>query len=93
MTVVFAQLYIDKTCHGVHAFLVEIRDKSDHTVKAGVTIGDCGPKNGLNGIDNGFLIFNNVEVPLNNLLDKFSSVSQDGKFTAAIEDPDKRFAV
>lgn len=72
MTVVFAQLYIGSECHGVHAFLVEIRDKANHAVKPGITIGDCGPKNGLNGIDNGFLIFKDVEVPLDNLLDRFA---------------------
>lgn len=65
---------------------MEIRNRNDHTVKNGVIIGDCGPKNGLNGIDNGFLIFKNLEVPLHSLLDKFSSVSEDGTFTAQIED-------
>ena len=49
-----------------------------------------GPKNGNNGIDNGFLIFKNLEVPLDNLLNKFSSVTPEGKFVAEIEDPDKR---
>jgi acyl-CoA oxidase len=43
-------------------------------------IGDCGPKNGLNGIDNGFLIFKNVKVPLANMLDKFATVTPDGQF-------------
>jgi len=33
MTAVFAQLYIDDKEYGVHAFLVEIRDKGDHMVK------------------------------------------------------------
>lgn len=80
MTVVFAQLYIDGKQYGVHAFLVEIRDKKDHTVKNGIVIGDCGPKNGLNGIDNGFLIFKNVRVPLANMLDKFATVTSDGQF-------------
>lgn len=92
MTVVFAQLIVDSHNHGVHAFLVEIRDQSSHDLKPGVIVGDCGPKNGLNGIDNGFLIFNNVRVPLDNLLDRFSQVSKDGVFTTTIQDPDKRFA-
>lgn len=72
---------------------MEIRDKSTHTLKPGVIIGDIGPKNGCNGIDNGFLVFKNVEVPLDNLLDKFSTVTPEGKFTAQIEDPDKRFLI
>lgn len=93
MTAVFAQLYIGEKDYGVHAFLVEIRDKRTHLLKDGVLIGDMGPKNGHNGIDNGFLVFKNVLVPLDNLLDKFSSVTPEGKFVAQIEDPDKRFAV
>lgn len=73
--------------------MVEIRDKTNHNVKSGITIGDCGPKNGLNGIDNGFLIFKNVRVPLANMLDKFATVTPSGEFKSSIEDPDKRFAV
>lgn len=52
--------------------MVEIRDKTDHRLRKGIIVGDCGPKNGHNGVDNGFMIFKNVEVPLINLLDKFS---------------------
>lgn len=44
-------------------------------MKNGIIIGDCGPKNGLNGIDNGFLVFKDVRVPLENLLDKFATVT------------------
>ena len=53
-------MYINEKNYGVHAFLVEIRDKKTHDLKDGVVVGDCGPKNGVNGIDNGFLVFNNV---------------------------------
>ncbi|CAD8175316.1 unnamed protein product [Paramecium octaurelia] len=93
MTVVFAQLYIDGKQYGVHAFLVEIRDKTNHNVKSGITIEDFGPKNGLNGIENGILIFKNVRVPIANMLDRFAIVTPSGEFKPSIEDPDKRFAV
>lgn len=93
MSAVFAQLYIDDKDYGVHAFLVEIRDKKTHLLKDGVIIGDMGPKNGNNGIDNGFLIFKNLEVPLDNLLNKFSTVTPNGEFIAEIDDPDKRYSV
>ena len=40
----------------------------------GVIIGDCGAKNGLNGIDNGFLSFKNVRIPYDHMLDKYCSI-------------------
>ena len=52
--VVFAQLYTaDGTCHGLHAFLVPLRDPRTHLALPGCTIGDMGAKLGLNGLDNG----------------------------------------
>lgn len=78
MTVCWAQMYIGETCYGIHAFLVPIRDKSNHLPMPGVQIGDCGPKNGFEGIDNGWLIFKNVKIPYDNLLDKYSKI-ENGK--------------
>ena len=68
-TVVFAQLIIDGTGHGVHAVLVPIRDKEMRTLP-GVTVVDMGYKMGLNGVDNARLSFNNVRVPRTNLLNR-----------------------
>ena len=48
MAVVWAQLYIDGVCYGVHVFAVPLRDSKTHNVLPGVLIGDCGPKNGVN---------------------------------------------
>ena len=47
MAVVWAQLYIKNKHYGVQPFLVPLRDKKDHTVLEGITIGDCGSKVGL----------------------------------------------
>ena len=55
----WAQLYIDGKCHGVHAFFIRIRDRKTHDVMPGVIIGDCGKKNGIDGVDNGFIYFYN----------------------------------
>eukprot|EP01017_Pseudomicrothorax_dubius_P041281 TRINITY_DN6583_c0_g1_i3.p1 TRINITY_DN6583_c0_g1~~TRINITY_DN6583_c0_g1_i3.p1 ORF type:complete len:685 (+),score=152.52 TRINITY_DN6583_c0_g1_i3:51-2105(+) len=93
MAAVWAQLYIDNKCYGVHAFVVPLRNKRDCTVLPGITIGDCGPKAGLNGIDNGFIIFRDFRIPRENLLNKFSSVSEDGEFSSEIKNPDKRFGM
>jgi acyl-CoA oxidase len=57
MSVVWAQLYVANKCYGVHAFIVPVRDRQTYKLLPGVLIGDCGPKAGLNGVDNGFMIF------------------------------------
>jgi acyl-CoA oxidase len=62
MAVVFAQLITQGTNHGVHAWLVPIRDEQGDPMP-GVTIGDDGPKAGLPGVDNGRLTFDHVQVP------------------------------
>lgn len=92
MMVVFAQLKMDKDSEsmGVHAFMVPIRDKQGNT-KPGVTIEDCGHKVGLNGIDNGYLAFENIKVPYDNMLDRFAQIDEDGKYQSAIEKKSKRF--
>ena len=73
--IVFAQLYIDTICHGVHPFVVQIRNIHTNTLTKGVNIRDCGFKNGLNSIDNGEISFNNVIIPYDNLLDKFAIIN------------------
>jgi acyl-CoA oxidase len=77
-SVIFAQLFVGGKCHGPHAFLVPIRDKTNHMPLPGVTLGDCGKKQGLDGIDNGFMIFDNVRIPRENLLNRFSNVNDQG---------------
>jgi len=93
MAVIWAQLYIGEKCHGVHAYVVPIRDPQTHKLLPGVLIGDCGPKNGVNGIDNGFIILDRVRIPKNNQLDKISGVDDSGNFRTAVANDDKRFGV
>ncbi|CAA9219839.1 MAG: Fatty-acyl-CoA oxidase, related to yeast fatty acid beta-oxidation enzyme POX1 [uncultured Blastococcus sp.] len=90
MAVVFAQLISQGRNHGVHAWLVPIRDE-DGTPCAGVTIGDDGPKAGLNGVDNGRLSFDHVQVPRDMLLDRYGQVAEDGTYTSSIENETRRF--
>ena len=50
-----------------------------------VLVEDMGHKMGLNGVDNAKLTFKNVRVPKDNLLNKYSDVSDDGKFHSTID--------
>jgi len=87
--VVFAQLITKNVNHGVHAFYVPIRDENGFV--AGVGGEDDGLKGGLNGIDNGRLHFDQVRVPLFNLLNRYGSVEPDGTYSSPIESPGRRF--
>ncbi len=88
--VVFAQLEINGASEGVHAFVVPIRD-ADGNPCSGVRIADDGAKIGLNGVDNGRLWFDEVRVPRTSMLNRYADVSEDGTYTSAIENVDRRF--
>ena len=90
MAVVFAQLIAGGEPRGVHALLVPLRDADGETLD-GVRIEDCGPKLGLNGVDNGRIWFDQVRVPRENLLDRYATVDADGTYYSAIENPTRRF--
>ena len=90
MAVVFAQLVTRGERHGVHAWLVPIRDDQGAPMP-GVTIGDDGPKAGLLGVDNGRLSFDHVTVPRDMLLDRYGQVAEDGTYTSSIENETRRF--
>ncbi|RYC14359.1 acyl-CoA oxidase [Nocardioides zhouii] len=89
LAAVFAQLEVDGERHGVHAFVVPIR--SGGQVVDGVRIEDCGPKMGLNGVDNGRIWFDGVRVPRTALLNQFAEVTPEGRYLSPIENPNKRF--
>lgn len=90
MATVFAKLIIDEIDYGVNAFIVPIRDTNSKIQKS-ITIGDCGHKMGLNGVDNGTIRFDNVVIPKENMLDRFASVNEEGKFESPIPSDNRRF--
>ncbi len=90
LAVVFAQLSTGGEEHGVHALVVPIRDGRGRPMP-GVRIGDCGPKAGLNGVDNGRLEFDHVRVPRTNLLNRYGDVAADGTYSSPIESKGRRF--
>jgi acyl-CoA oxidase len=88
---VFAQLITpDGVGHGVHCFVVPIRDEEGNDLP-GVTTSDCHYKGGLPGVDNGRIQFDQVRVPRENLLNKYADVAEDGTYSSPIENPGRRF--
>jgi acyl-CoA oxidase len=90
MAAVFCQLIVNNENHGIHAVLVPLRNEN-HEELPGVTVKDNGYKMGLNGVDNGRIWFDNLEVPVENLLNKYGDINEDGVYSSPIENPSKRF--
>ncbi len=88
---VFAQLETaDGKRHGVHAFVVPIRD-DEGNILPGVRITDNGPKMGENGVDNGRIWFDGVQVGRDALLDRFGGVDAAGNYHSEIRSAGARF--
>ena len=87
---VFAKLIIDDTDYGVNAFIVELRNETGELCQ-GITIEDCGPKMGLNGVDNGKIFFDRVVIDKHAMLDRYASVDTDGNFQSPISSDGRRF--
>jgi acyl-CoA oxidase len=90
MATVFAKLIINGKDYGVSAFVVPLRDSNGNTLP-GITIEDCGRKMGLNGVDNGKILFHHVVIPKDNMLDRFASVTEEGTFSSPISSDNRRF--
>ncbi|KAL2472068.1 Peroxisomal acyl-coenzyme A oxidase 1 [Abeliophyllum distichum] len=81
--VVYARLITDGKDHGVHGFIVQLRNLEDHTPLPGITLGDIGTKFGngaYNTMDNGLLRFDNVRIPRDQMLMRVSQVTREGKY-------------
>lgn len=89
--VVFAQLITKNVNYGVHIFITDIRD-STHETYPGIEIGDIGHKIGCDGIDNGWMMFNQYKVPKENLLNWYANVTDEGEYHSEIKSDNKRFA-
>lgn len=88
--VVFAQTIVAGVNEGINAFIVRIRDDNMKPCK-GVFIEDMGMKMGLNGIDNGRLMFTDVVIDREAMLNKNNDVTPDGKFISETKKVSQRF--
>uniref|UniRef100_T1HBE6 Acyl-coenzyme A oxidase n=1 Tax=Rhodnius prolixus TaxID=13249 RepID=T1HBE6_RHOPR len=85
----FAQLIVEDVCHGLHGFVVPIRDPETLTPYPNIDVGDLGEKAGLNGIDNGYIMFYNYRIPRENLLNRIGDINSDGEYETSYRDPQR----
>lgn len=78
--IVIAQLHSLGQKHGIQPFIVQLRDEDTHKPMPGITIGEIGNKVSMNTVNNGFLGFKNVRIPLKNMLMKNAKVLESGEF-------------
>uniref|UniRef100_A0A8C5TBP6 Acyl-coenzyme A oxidase n=1 Tax=Malurus cyaneus samueli TaxID=2593467 RepID=A0A8C5TBP6_9PASS len=91
--VLYAQLYTpDGQCHGLHSFIVQIRDTKTLLPMPGVMVGDIGKKIGQNGLDNGFAMFHNVRIPKENILNLTGNITAEGKYSSSVKDVKEHFS-
>lgn len=59
---------------------MQLREDETHKPRKGITIGEIGNKVGFNTVNNGFLGFDNVRIPLDQMLMKNAKILENGEF-------------
>jgi len=78
---VYARLIVKNEDHGIHVFVVPLRDRDTGRLLPGVQTGDVGFKMGRNGLDNGYICFNKVRIPRTNMLMRYATLDSNGNYT------------
>ncbi|XP_061392969.1 probable peroxisomal acyl-coenzyme A oxidase 1 [Musca vetustissima] len=78
--VVVAQLFTKGQFRGLAPFIVQVRDEETHMPMPGIDIGEIGSKLSMKSVNQGYLGFKNVRIPLNNMLMKNQQVLPDGTY-------------
>ena len=79
--IVYANLMLNEKNYGPHPFMVQLRSLIDHKPLPNIMLGDLGPKQGYNSMDNGYAIFNNIRIPRMDMLMGFAYVSSSGEYS------------
>ncbi|PAV65719.1 hypothetical protein WR25_19676 [Diploscapter pachys] len=92
--VVFAQLYTEGRCQGLHSFVIQVRDMKTMKPLPGIAIGDMGEKPGdWNGVENGWMRFDHHRAPLWTLLNKGCDVTLEGKYVTSFKSQSEKQSV
>ncbi|KAK2595569.1 hypothetical protein QQS21_006743 [Conoideocrella luteorostrata] len=78
--IVLARLCTNGQDHGIHAFVVQLRDLDTWKPIVGIQLGDIGSMPAYNEIDNGYALFDNIRVPREHMLMGYATVSRDGTY-------------
>uniref|UniRef100_A0A7S1KN30 Acyl-coenzyme A oxidase n=1 Tax=Percolomonas cosmopolitus TaxID=63605 RepID=A0A7S1KN30_9EUKA len=86
--IVAAQLIIQSKSYGLHWFVVPIRNEVTHDMLPGVYVGDWGSKTSAtwDAMDNGFVWFDHVKLPLASMLNRYQEVTPQGEYVVKIKD-------
>ena len=79
--VVYANLIIAGKNYGPHPFMVQLRNSIDHAPLPRISLGDIGPKQGYNSMDNGYALFDNLRIPRADMLMGYAQVSSSGIYS------------
>ncbi|KAB0795335.1 hypothetical protein PPYR_12174 [Photinus pyralis] len=91
--ILYAQLIMpDNKNHGLHAFVVNVRNPLTLLPYPGISITDIGEKIGLKQLDNGLIMFNKYRIPKENLLNRLADVNDDGVYISTVVNPKLQFA-
>ena len=76
--IVFARCLANDNDFGVQSFIVPIRSLENHKPLPGISVGDVGTKLGYSSMDNGFLSFDQVRIPRDNMLSRIAGITKEG---------------
>ncbi|MGZ3146377.1 acyl-CoA dehydrogenase family protein [Lentzea chajnantorensis] len=88
---VLARLVIDGEDVGHHWFRVPLRDEENGPALPGITILSCDPKGGIQANQVGGARFTGVRLPREALMERYSRIDEDGRFSSTLPDAGTRF--